>query len=133
MPKPNIPRVWKIAIALNVPASLLGAAIAAFAIKQGSEAYVLLFATPFVPLFWYLIGRWLDYEFRFLPPPRKSAIRIVFACLGILIALFGVFSVVVSFPHGHISTPLITTTLWSFLLLLMCVTALLRQPEPAKK
>jgi len=129
MPKANLPRVWKIAIALNVPAALVGAAIAAITVKQGSEAYVLLFATPFVPVLWYLIGRWLDYEFRFLLPPRKSAIRFMVYALGILIALFGVFSVVVSFPHGHISSALIMTAFWSFLLLLMCVTALIR-PSP---
>lgn len=126
--RPQIPVPWKAAIAINVPAAILGAMVAALTVKTGSDLYVLLFSVPFVPLLWLLIGRWLDYQLRLLPRPPRSIPRIIFDCLGIFIALFGAYAAGLSYYHQGPTGTMLMTGSWSLFLLVMCMTALFRRP-----
>jgi hypothetical protein len=83
----------KVAVILNLPALLVGIPFAAHAF-HGTDVGLVYAATPFVPLLWYSIGRWLDIRIGLLrTPPMRVAIagvfRVFMVISGVLFVLFG--------------------------------------------
>jgi hypothetical protein len=132
---PTMPTAWLIAIAINVPATMLGA-ICAEVFRIGSNFAGLLCSSPFVLLLWLLVGRWLDRQLGFLPsrPPRAST-RI--ACwIGIVVSavLLGI-GVMAFRSHPAFTTEVLSLSLgwmaWSMTLFVMCLLTLRRRPAVA--
>ncbi len=100
-PRPLSP-AQRLAMVINLPALLLGIPIAA-TMFTGSDMALLYAATPFVPLLWYGIGRWLDIRLGFLPHSmHRLASRLL---RGGLVFLAGVFllAAVVTMTHHRIA------------------------------
>jgi hypothetical protein len=127
-PKP-LTTAQKLAILLNLPALVLAIPIAiAF---HASEVGMLCAAVPFVPILWYLIGRWLDgilgYIKRSPVVPRiwSRLFAVVSACLLTISAL----TVTPLNHHRTTDTYWVGTAsaVWLGLLLAICVTSSYRR------
>jgi hypothetical protein len=114
----------KVAILLNLPALLVAIPIAVYAFK-GTDLALVYAATPFVPLLWYCIGRWLDVHFGSLAitpgHTRATFLRAVTVVFGCLFLLFGIFAL---FRTTHARTADsalmgIAFVLWGALLILL--------------
>ncbi len=102
--KPTIviePFEWRFAILLDFPAIAAGALLLTITSRHVSELYLLLLSTPFVPITWTLLGRWLDYQLRILPRPPRNMTRLVFSSLGIAVACLMLAMVIVSASKSH--------------------------------
>lgn len=126
-----MPLAWTIAIAINVPAAMLGA-LCAEIFHLGSNLGALLCSMPFVLLLWYLVGHWLDHQLNFLPRRAPgNAIRI--ACwVGILLSAVLLAIGLMAFrSHVSLKADVVALALgwllWSILLLVMCVLTLQRR------
>jgi len=127
----TMPGAWLLAIAINVPATMLGA-LCAEIFQIGSNLAGLLCSMPFVLLLWYAVGHWLDHQLDILPRGAPgNAIRI--ACwVGIL---FSAVLLAVGFmavrSHSSLNPEVLSLAagwlMWSFLLLVMCVLTLRRR------
>jgi hypothetical protein len=99
--------------------------------KHSTELYILLFSAPFVPFTWMLIGRWLDYQLRHLPRPRRTLVRTLMCSGGIAVAILLLLMLTVSIPKSAASEGQAWGTLylvtWSIILLTGCVTSLARR------
>ena len=132
----TMPLAWTLAIAINVPATMLGALFAEI-FHIGSNLGGLLCSMPFVLLLWYAVGHWLDHQLNLLPRcPPGSGIRI--ACwIGILLSAVLLAIGLLAFKsHRSLNADVVALALgwllWSVLLLVMCVLTLRRHsPAPA--
>lgn len=127
----KMPAAWLIAIALNVPATMIGA-LCAEIFHVGSNLGGLLCSMPFVPLLWYFVGHWLDHQCNILPlchPGRGIRIACwVGIALSAMLLAVGIMAIrshnsltaeVASLATGWIA--------WSGLLLTMCILTLRRR------
>jgi len=126
-----MPLAWTLAIAINVPATMLGALFAEI-FHLGSNLGALLCSMPFVLLLWYAVGHWLDHQLNILPRCKPgNAIRI--ACwIGILLSAVLLAVGLMAFKsHAALNADVVALALgwlfWSLLLLLMCVLTLQRR------
>lgn len=125
------PVEWRFATLLNLPGITFSTLLLAFAAKHSSELYVLLFSAPFVPFTWMLMGRWLDYQLRYLPRPPRTLFRTLMCSFGIAVAIILLIMLSVSLPKSGASAGQAWGTLylvtWAALLLLTSVTSLMRR------
>ena len=125
------PVEWRFATLVNMPGVTLSTLLLAIFAKHSSELYILLFSTPFVPFIWMLIGRWLDYQLRYLPRPPRSLPRVIFSSLGIAVAILLLLMLSVSIPKSAASEGQAWGTLylftWSAILLTTSITSLMRR------
>ncbi len=126
-----MPLAWTVAIAINVPATMLGA-LCAEVFHLGSNMGGLLCSMPFVLVLWNLVGRWLDRQLNILPRrPPSHATRV--ACwTGILLSAVLLAIGLMAFrSHGVLNADVVAMALgwllWSLLLLVMCVLTLQRR------
>jgi hypothetical protein len=131
----TMPAVWLFAIAINVPATMLGA-ICAEIFHIGSNLGGLLCSMPFVLLLWYAVGHWLDHQLNILPRrPPGAGIRI--ACwVGIVLsAMLLAIGIMALRSHHAVTSEVLSLSvgwlLWSGLLLVMCILTLRRRPPSA--
>lgn len=96
----------KVAVILNLPALLVGIPLAAYAF-HGTDLGLVYAATPFVPLLWYSIGRWLDIRMGLLParPMRVAAAKIVLVFMVITGLLFLLLGAATLFRASHPRNP----------------------------
>ncbi len=126
-----MPLAWTLAIAINVPATMLGALIAEI-FHLGSNMGGLLCSMPFVLLLWYFVGRWLDHQLNILPR-RAPGNGIRIACwVGILLSAVLLAIGLMAFrTHVSLNADVVALALgwllWSLLLLIMCVLTLQRR------
>ena len=127
----TMPIAWTVAIAINVPATMLGA-LCAEIFHIGSNFGALLCSMPFVLLLWYAVGHWLDHQLNILPRCAPgNGIRI--ACwVGILLsALLLAVGLMAFRSHAALNADVVALALgwllWSVLLLVMCVLTLQRR------
>lgn len=131
----TMPAPWLLAIAINVPAAMLGAIFAEM-LHIGSNFTALLCSSPFVLLLWQLFGRWLDRQIGYLPfrPPGIAArvvswVGIVFSAVLLAIGILAFRS------HEALNAEVFALAVgwlaWSFILFLMC-TLTLRRPRVAE-
>jgi hypothetical protein len=129
-PQYRMPAAWLIAIAINVPATMLGA-LCAEILRIGSNIGGLVCSMPFVLLLWQLVGRWLDRQLRFLPfrPPNTATriacwIGIVFSAALLAIGILAIRS------HSALTPEVLSLAagwlVWSLLLFVMSVLTLRR-------
>jgi hypothetical protein len=125
------PVEWRFATLLNMPGVTISTLLLALAKQHSSELYILLFSAPFVPLAWMLIGRWLDYQLRYLPRPPRTLFRTVICSLGIAVALLLLIMLTVSIPKSTASEGQAWGTLylitWSAILLTTSISSLARR------
>jgi hypothetical protein len=78
-------------LSANAPALVAGVILNASA-EHTQPMRVFLLAVPFVPLFWYPVGRWLDRRLRWIPPrqPKRSRTRDALLLFVAVIALISV-------------------------------------------
>lgn len=127
----TMPFAWTLAIAINVPATMLGA-LCAEIFHLGSNLGALLCSMPFVLLLWYLVGHWLDHQLDVLPRRRPgNAIRI--ACwIGIILSAVLLAVGLMAFKsHASLNADVVALALgwllWSLALLVMCLLTLQRR------
>ena len=130
--RPTIePVEWRFATLLNMPGITFSTLLLAFMSKHSSELYILLFSTPFVPLVWMLIGRWLDYQRRLLPRPARTLFRTVMDSLGIATGILLLIMLTVSIPKSTASEGQAWGSLyliaWAAILLTTSITSLARR------
>ncbi len=125
------PVEWRFATLLNMPGVTISTLLLALAKQHSSELYILLFSAPFVPLAWMLIGRWLDYQLRYLPRPPRTLFRTVMCSLGIAVALLLLIMLTISIPKSTASEGQAWGTLylitWSAILLTTSISSLARR------
>jgi hypothetical protein len=125
------PVEWRFATLLNLPGITFSTLLLAILAKHSSELYILLFSTPFVPFSWLLIGRWLDYQLRYLPRPPRTLFRILLCSFGIAVAILLLIMLTVSIPKSTASEGQAWGTLylvtWSAILLTTSITSLARR------
>jgi hypothetical protein len=128
---PVEPVEWRFATLLNMPGITISTMLLALAKQHSSELYILLFSTPFVPFTWLLIGRWLDYQLRYLPRPQRTLFRTVMCSFGIAVAILLLLMLTVSIPKSAASEGQAWGTLylvtWSAILLTTSATSLMRR------
>jgi len=126
-----MPLAWTLAIAINVPATMLGA-LCAEIFHVGSNLGALLCSMPFVLLLWYAVGHWLDHQLNILPC-RAPGNPIRIACWsGILLSAVLLSIGLMAFrSHASLNADVVALALgwllWSVLLLVMCVLTLQRR------
>jgi hypothetical protein len=125
------PVEWRFATLLNLPGISCSTLLLAIIAKHSSELYILLFSAPFVPFTWMLIGRWLDYQLRYLPRPPRTLFRTLLCSLGIAVAILLLIMLTVSIPKAGASEGQAWGTLylvtWSAILLTTSITSLARR------
>lgn len=126
-----MPLAWTIAIAINVPAAMLGA-LCAEILHLGSNLGALLCSMPFVLLLWYAVGHWLDHQINILPRRKPgNAIRITCWSGILLSAVLLAIGLMAFRSHASLNPDVVALALgwllWSVLLLVMCVLTLQRQ------
>jgi hypothetical protein len=125
------PVEWRFATLFNLPAIACGALLATAVAGPTSEFNVMLFAIPFVPITWLLLGRSLDYQLRYLPRPPRAITRVIFSSLGIATAILLLLMLVVSLPkssgtEGQSWGALYLVT-WAAILLTTSITSVVRR------
>ncbi len=99
-PRPLNP-AQRLAMVINLPALLLGIPIAA-TMFTGSDMALLYAASPFVPLLWYGIGRWLDIKLGFLPhSSHRLVLRLLRGGLALVAGVFLLAAVVALSRTSH--------------------------------
>ncbi len=99
-PRPLSP-AQRLAMVINLPALLLGIPIAA-TMFTGSDMALLYAASPFVPLLWYGIGRWLDIKLGFLPhSSHRLVLRLLRGGLALVAGVFLLAAVVALSRTSH--------------------------------
>jgi len=130
-PPPMEPIEWRFATLLNMPGITVSTLLLALFSRHSSELYILLFSTPFAPFTWMLVGRWLDYQLRYLPRPPRTLIRTLMCSFGIAIAILLLLMLTVSIPKSAASEGQAWGTLylftWSGILLATSITSLARR------
>jgi hypothetical protein len=126
-----MPLAWTIAIAINVPATMLGA-LCAEIFHSGSNMSGLLCSLPFVLVLWNLVGRWLDRQLNILPRRVPSNATRIACWIGILLSAVLLAVGLMAFKtHTSLNADVIALALgwllWSLLLLAMCVLTLQRR------
>jgi hypothetical protein len=136
-PEPNrVPSVWLIAIAINVPATMLGA-LCAELFHIGSNFSALLCSMPFVLILWHLVGRWLDRQLGLLPFRSPGIATRAMCWFGILAsAVLLAVGLMAVRSHTGITIEVLSLAVgwiaWSsFLLAISLLTLRRRKPGPA--
>lgn len=126
----------KVAVILNLPALLVAIPIAAYAF-HGADRAIIYAATPFVPVLWYFIGRWIDTKLGILPvhSPRVPGAKIRRALMvvaGAMFLLTGLIGFLALFRTKSADTLLMSTgfLLWGALFLVLCVHPCSREYRP---
>ena len=126
-----MPLAWTVAIAINVPATMLGALLAEI-FQVGSNLAGLLCSMPFVLVLWNIVGRWLDRQLNILPRRVPSSATRIACWIGILLSAVLLAVGLMAFrSHGVLNADVVALALgwllWSLLLLVMCVLTLQRR------
>jgi hypothetical protein len=127
-PEPLTPAL-KVAMLLNLPALLAGLPIAALLLRE-SDMSLLCASTPFVPLLWFGIGRWVDGLLGFRPVRAAGPWRGFLTVLSTILLGISIVSVTPINRHRMPDTNWIGTAmiLWSALFLAMSASGLVRRP-----
>jgi hypothetical protein len=127
-PEPLTPAL-KVAMVLNLPALLAGIPIAAFFLHE-SDMSLLCASTPFVPLLWFGIGRWVDGLLGYRPVRAAGPWRGFLTVLSAFLLCISIVSVTPINRHHMPDTNWIGTALilWSALFLAMSASGLVRRP-----